>query len=95
MGSNTRGRKLATIASAAMIPLSLVCFWLANTTQFPGRLAERMLGPDPRPPQGSAPPYMEWDIVTMILMLLICGASALYLLVQAVRPLRRSTGRWE
>jgi hypothetical protein len=52
-----------------------------------------MLGPDPTPPQGSAPPYLEWDIRTMLLMLIACGASVLYLLVQLSTRLRRSTGR--
>jgi hypothetical protein len=93
MGSNTRGRKLATIACAAIIPLSLLCFWLVNVTRFPSNFAEKMLGPDPTPPQGSAPPYLEWDIRTMLLMLIACGASVLYLLVQLSTRLRRSTGR--
>lgn len=93
MASNTRGRKIATVACAALIPLSLLCVWWVNATGFPRHLAEMMLGPDPSPPEGSAPPYLEWDIRTMILMLLVCGASALYLLAQIVRRLRRSRGR--
>ena len=92
MGNNTRGRKLATIACAAMIPISLLCLWLVDVTRFPSHFALKMFGPDPTPPQGSAPPYFEWDIRTMLLMLIVCGASVFYLLVQFSTRLRRSTG---
>lgn len=92
MLGNTRGRRFAIITCSALIPLSLLCFWLVNETGFPRRFAEKMFGPDPTPPRGSAPPYLWWDIRVMILMLIVCGASSLYLLVEIANRFRRSAG---
>ena len=78
-----------------LIPLSLWCLDLANHALFPSRVLVKIFGPEVRTRGGSAPDYMEWDIATMLLMLVICGVSVLYLALQITKRLRRTTSTTE
>lgn len=91
---NSPPSRIATAVCVAGIPLSLLCFWLANKG-VPRHLAQQLLGPDPVRSSGSAPPYMRWDLRTMFLMLMVCGASTVGLSVQVVKWLRSRKGGTE
>ena len=85
-----RKRKITIASCMAAIPLSIWCFHLANTARFPSGLIRQLMGPQGRKEHTSAPDYIEWDITTMMLMLAVCGASAIYLGTQVVLRLRRA-----
>lgn len=88
MSSNHAGRTRGTLACVALLPSSLVGFWLVNATGFPRHFAHWLLGPEQRPLGGSAPPYLEWDIATMLFLLAVCGLASVILLARLVRKVR-------
>jgi hypothetical protein len=91
--STPRKRGLVVICLAT-IPLSLWCFHLANHAIFPSRRIRKTWGPQLRTKQEhtSAPDYMEWDLVTMALMLFVCALATTGLVVAFARR-RRSPDR--
>ncbi|MBL8754628.1 MAG: hypothetical protein JNK15_15095 [Planctomycetes bacterium] len=61
----------------AAIPVAAIVFWLAYTRVFPSGVLVRWLGPGPPRMGESAPPYLGWDIGTMLAMVcLAIGALA-------------------
>lgn len=81
--TSTRRKKVVLAICVGTIPLSLWCFQLANRAVFPSRWIRKAWGPQLRTPQDhtSAPDYMEWDLVTMALMLLVCAIATTCLVV--------------
>ena len=70
------------------LPLAAWTLHLGNTG-LPRQLAWHWLGPPSRPSPGSAPPYLQIDILVMGLAVLVLAAALLVLLAAAVMSLRR------
>lgn len=85
-----RRKKIVVAICVGTIPLSLWCFHLANRAVFPSRWIRKVWGPQLRTEQDhtSAPDYMEWDLLTMALMLLVCAIATTCLVVAFVQRWR-------